>query len=375
MQDGRGDARIVRNISLGATVSDMNPSATGHPNVIDVHGDGYVRGLAHGEQLRDAVQNSVGSLVEALGGEPEIERFIGETDFLTTIDRHTPDLGQEVRGIAAGSAMPLNLVLAHNLMDEHWWWSTNSNRREACTLFATASPTPIIGQTMDLPSYMDGSQFILRSHFADGSTSAVLSSAGLIGLCGSNSHGVGICVNALSMLNHSGAGLPVAFVMRGALTSTTSTQAIDFIRSVPHASGQHYAIVGPTQSGEITATGIECSAGGAFDSSGGSTRFSHTNHPLATTDLDPEVETPTSSTHARFDVVTTRGETVETGDDLMAILHDRTGPICVERADTGDWMTFGAIVTEFTNPIRMRYALGPPTQSTWADVELTTMPV
>ena len=363
MQNGRGDARIVRNISLGATVSDMNPSATSHPNVIDVHGDGYVRGLAHGEQLRDAVQNSVGSLVEALGGESEIERFIGETDFLTTIDRLTPDLGQEVRGIAAGSAMPLNLVLAHNLMDEHWWWSTNRNRREACTLLATSGPTPIIGQTMDLPSYMDGSQFILRSHFEDGSVSAVLSSAGLIGLCGSNSSGVGICVNALSMLNHSGAGLPVAFVMRGALASTTSTQAIDFIRSVPHASGQHYAIVGPTQSGEITATGIECSAGGAFDSSVGSTRFSHTNHPLATTDLDPEVETPTSSTHARFDVVTTRGETVETGDDLMAILHDRTGPICVERTDTGAWMTFGAIVTEFTNPIRMRYALGPPTES------------
>jgi len=362
------------NVSLGATVSHMDAPNTDHQSVIDVHGDGYERGLAHGEQLRAAVQKSVGSLVEALGGEAEIERFIGETNFLPTIDRLTPDLGQEVRGIAVGSAMPLNLVLAHNLMDEHWWWSTKRNRREACTLFATTSPIPIIGQTMDLPSYMDGSQFILRSHFADGSVSAVLSSAGLIGLCGSNSHGVGICVNALSMLNHSGAGLPVAFVMRGALASSTSTRAIEFIRSVPHASGQHYAILGPNDDGDITATGIECSAGGAIDSSSGASRFSHTNHPLATTDLDEEVETPASSTHARFDVVTTRGEAVETGDDLLAILHDRTGPICVERADTGVWMTFGAIVTEFTNPIRMRYALGPPTQTTWADVDLAAHP-
>jgi len=358
-------------LKVGATNLSTMTSPTQVPtNVIDVSGDGYARGLAHGEQLRDAVQASVGNVVEALGGEAEIERFISETNFLPTIDHLTPDLGQEVRGIAVGSNMALHLVLAHNLMDEHWWWSTNRNRREACTLLATTSPTPIIGQTMDLPSYMDGSQFILRSHFTDGSVSAVLSSAGLIGLCGSNSHGVGICVNALSMLNHSGAGLPVAFVMRGALASTTSTRALEFVRSVPHASGQHYAIVGPTDSGEITATGIECSAGGAVGSSQGSPRFAHTNHPLATTDLDPAVETPASSTHSRYDVATTRGESVENGDDLIAILHDRTGPVCVERADDGEWMTFGAIVTEFAMPIRMRYALGPPTESSWADVDL-----
>ena len=186
-------------------------------DLVDVVGDGYARGRAHGEQLRDRVQSSVGNVIEALGGSTEIERFISETDFLTTIDRITPDLGQEVRGIADGADLPLHQVLAHNLMDEHWWWSTTRNRREACSLLATIEPGPLIGQTMDLPTYMDGSQFILRSTFTDGSVSTVLSSAGLIGLCGSNSHGLGICVNALSMLNHSPDGLPVAFVMRGAL--------------------------------------------------------------------------------------------------------------------------------------------------------------
>jgi len=357
-----------------AQATNLSPmtSSASHPAVIDVSGNGYDRGLAHGEQLRDAVQASVGSVVDALGGVAEIKRFIAETDFLTTIDRLTPDLGQEIRGIAIGSNMPLQLVLAHNLMDEHWWWSTNQNRREACTLLAISGPTPIIGQTMDLPSYMDGSQFILRSSFPDGSRSAVLSSAGLIGLCGVNSHGVGISVNALSMLNHSGTGLPVAFVMRGALAFATATRTIEFVRSVPHASGQHYAIVGPTDSGDVTATGIECSAGGAVTSSDGAARFGHTNHPIATTDLDPEVETPASSTHQRYDVVMSRGDAVGTADDLIAILHDRVGPICVERSDTGAWMTFGAIVTELTSPIQMRYALGPPTETTWDVVDVSS---
>ncbi len=358
----------------GGNATSLSPMTTSasHPPVIDVSGDGYDRGLAHGEQLREAVQISVGNVVNALGGAAEIERFITETDFLSTIDRLTPDLGQEVRGIAIGSNMPLQLVLAHNLMDEHWWWSTNQNRREACTLLATSSPTPIIGQTMDLPSYMDGSQFILRSRFPDGSSSAVLSSAGLIGLCGVNSHGVGMSVNALSMLNHSGSGLPVAFVLRGALTSSTSTSAVEFVRSVPHASGQHYAIVGPTTHGVVTATGIECSAGGAVTSSEGAVRFAHTNHPIATTDLDPAVQTPATSTHARYEVATKHGASVNSADDLIELLHDRTGPICVERADTGDWMTFGSIVTELIQPIRMRYALGPPTESTWGVVDVSS---
>jgi predicted choloylglycine hydrolase len=342
---------------------------TSTSTVIDVTGDGYARGLSHGEQLRERVQASVGNLIEALGGPAEIERFIGETDFLSTIDRLTPDLGQEIRGIATGADLPLHQVLAHNLMDEHWWWSTTRNRREACSLLAISEPSPLIGQTMDLPTYMDGSQFILRSTFADGSVSAVLSSAGLIGLCGSNSHGLGICVNALSMLNHSPDGLPVAFVLRGALAAATSTQAINFITSVPHASGQHYAIVGPTDAGEITATGIECSAGGAVISNSGNTRFGHTNHPLATTDLDPGVETPFTSTFARYEVVTSQADAINAPEDLMALLHDRTGPICVERADTGVWMTFGAIVTDLRSG-QMRYSLGPPTESTWHTVQI-----
>jgi len=33
-------------------------------------------------------------------------------------------------------------------------------------------------------------------------------------------------------------------------------------------------------------------------------------------------------------------------------------------------MTFGAIVTELTSPIQMRYALGPPTETTWDVVDV-----
>ena len=50
------------------------------------------------------------------------------------------------------------------------------------------------------------------------------------------------------MLNHSRAGLPVAFVMRGVLERTSVNAAAAFLEDVPHASGQHYALADPDAS-------------------------------------------------------------------------------------------------------------------------------
>src|SRR5438034_663001 len=75
----------------------------------------------------------------------------------------------------------------------------------------------LLAQNMDLPEVMDGGQTILRSTAPDGTRTVVLTAAGMIGLTGCSSAGVGVCVNTLSMLNHSPDGLPVAFVVRGLL--------------------------------------------------------------------------------------------------------------------------------------------------------------
>ena len=64
---------------------------------------------------------------------------------------------------------------------------------------------------------MDGGQTVVRVTSEDGPRTAVLTAAGMIGLTGANSAGLGVCVNALSMLRHSPdrrmvLGVPVAHV-------------------------------------------------------------------------------------------------------------------------------------------------------------------
>ena len=105
----------------------MTPSVL---EVIDCAGSGLERGLAHGEQLRHRVRTAITSWSEdTLARQPagtSIEayaaRFLNRTSMVDTLASHTPDLLEEVRGIALGSGVPFELLAAYNLMDEQWWY-------------------------------------------------------------------------------------------------------------------------------------------------------------------------------------------------------------------------------------------------------------
>ena len=132
--------------------------------------------------------------------------LLGATRFLPAIEAATPDLLEEVRGIAEGAAVSFERILAFNLMDEEWWYSQARGHRHACSLVAIAAGEgrgALLAQNMDLPEVMDGGQAVLRSTTPDGGQTVVLTAAGMIGLTGCSSDGLGVCVNTLSMLNHS----------------------------------------------------------------------------------------------------------------------------------------------------------------------------
>jgi isopenicillin-N N-acyltransferase like protein len=293
-----------------------------------------------------------------------IARFLADTHFLPAIERYTPELLEELRGTAEAAGQSFELLLAYNLMDEEWWYSDPLLHRDACSLVAFAGDAGVIGQNMDLPTVMDGGQAVLHVRADDGHEQAVLTAAGMVGLAGASS-AAGVCVNVLSMLNRSPAGLPVAFVTRGALECRTQAEAVAFVRSVPHASGQHYGIAGPDG-----AIGLECSAGGVVES--GRDRFWHTNHPLVTADVDPAyVERPDhiASTHARFGALSGAAPAAADANDVRRILE--SGGVCMRRVAGAHWFTFGAVVAEIGDEVRAEFALGPPDEGRWVSVSLS----
>jgi hypothetical protein len=341
--------------------------------IVDVPGSGRERGRAHGEQLRgriaDALERWDADVGERMGVQAaeHVAGLLASTRFLPAIESHTPDLLEEVRGISEGAGVSFERILAYNLMDEEWWYSQAAGRRHGCSLVAVAGGAgrgALLAQNMDLPDVMDGGQTILRSTGPDGSCSVVLTAAGLIGLTGCSSDGVGVCVNTLSMLNHSSEGLPVAFVMRGLLERRSLAGAEAFLRAVPHASGQHYAI----GAGDEVA-GFECSAGGVVASDGGERRFWHTNHPLASRDLDPADDEPagTADSQTRLARLAESGPEIASVADCEELLADGRAPLCVAPEADNGWVTFGSIAMELSRPSAARIAPGPPDRTPWID--------
>jgi isopenicillin-N N-acyltransferase like protein len=347
--------------------------------VVDCSGSGRARGLAHGEGARAAVKAALERWAEATLAARKgttildyARALIGSTGLIATMARLVPDLLDEVGGIAEGAAQPFELVAAYNLMDEQWWYDLDAEASElGCSIIGLSDGDgTTLSQNMDLPRFMDGSQIVLRLENRTGLRTLLLSSAGLIGLTGVNSAGVAVCVNTLLMLRSDPDGLPVAAAMRHALAQRSKGEAVRALRAVPHASGQHYAVA--DRSGMV---GLECSAAGCAESSAcGSTTLLHTNHPLASVDLDPRA----------LDVLTARGRVRNSkerlvyldgwhsqgrrAEDIQPLLADPATPISVTATPERSSQTFGSVVFCVAAGIEASFCLARPGSAPWRNV-------
>ncbi|TAA52551.1 C45 family peptidase [Shinella sp. JR1-6] len=349
--------------------------------VIDCPKAPLARGRAHGEALRGTIADKVERWQAAIGkayGRPAaafLPVFLTVTDFRTAIAVHTPDLLEEVRGIAEGAGISEETAYALQLMDEEWWFGGFDGEGH-CSSLAVAPAEgrdTIVGQTMDLPRWHDGAQAVLRLDDGDSET-LVYTSAGLIGLMGVSGRGLGICVNTLAQLAYSPRGLPVSFAMRGALARKDAAAAADFLSRVPHASGQNFQV--GDRNGIRT---LECAAGGVAEIAIADGLSLHTNHPLANTRVAPNARleggsdsrTRLRSLHTDF----SRGGPVNAETARRALSAQRKGgavsivPKGPARTDTKlglmRQMTVGAVVYEIGKTVSLSVAAGPPSAESW----------
>jgi isopenicillin-N N-acyltransferase like protein len=340
--------------------------------VVTCKGDSHQRGVIQGEELRGRISDGVGRWLEQIEARHGIdadqyrENFLADTGYLGAIERRTPELLEEVSGIAEGSNQSFSRILAYNLMDEEWSYGNARGQQAAgCTMaaFRADDGNVVIGQTMDIPSIHDGTQTVVIHQRPRQPDLAVVTAAGMIGLMGVNSHGLGIVVNNLAMLPSSSEGLPVAFVMRGALGQATLEAACAFVEGVPHAVGQHYAIGSPE--GLVS---YEAAANGVIRDQEAIDRFAHTNHPLVNLDVDADAEESyeRSNSRRRFERIWEQLRGLREPDDLERALSDTLAPISC--SISRGFMTFSAMVAELTVPPVLRVAPGPPHERSFVTV-------
>lgn len=341
---------------------ETNPA--GVPRV-DCRGGARERGEQHGEALRGRIAAGLARWEAAVAAprgvslDRYVEAFLRGTDFLPAIRRWTPDLLDEITGIARGAGQPWERIFAFNLLDEEWTWRRGyrPGAPPGCTVvgFAPRDAAPLLAQTMDIDRYHDGAQALLRIAGGDGPDQLVFTYAGMLGLTGCNDAGVAVVVNNLDTLPASPTGLPVACAIRGILGHRHLTEAVGFVGAVPHATGQHYGLASPDGLASIEGWATGIAAAGA-----GSARLLHTNHPLYTAETigDPEASYRSTRTRERLAYLEREAGPRRDAVGVQALLADRTVPVSIDAARPS--MTFGAVVYECAAPPRIWLAPGPP---------------
>lgn len=356
---------------------------------ITLSGSGYELGLQHGKLLKKEIGEIVGkwkkNTSDMMGRDANIvlAEFFEYAQFTAAIKKWTPDLYEEVRGIAEGSGQPLNDIMVFNLLDEFWVYQDNLSNHHCSGIGVPArnGNSAYIAQNMDIESYTDGYQVLMRLTKTDKRPEQlILTHPGLIALNGMNETGIGACMNTLMQLKASNTGLPVAFIVRRILSSTDKDDLLQFIQSVPHASGQNY-IIGIR--GEVF--DFEASANKVirFDPQNKNGTIYHTNHPLANDDVkdwfkkyDPTrndaIDPAKSNSHIRLTAVQKRVKDAASVDDILIkktlrSKDDMDNPVC--RAPKNGGFTFGSVIMTLTGNPFLQVTAGPPDESEYRKIE------
>jgi isopenicillin-N N-acyltransferase like protein len=342
--------------------------------VIELSGSPRERGRMHGESLRDLVYEAVESWkyylrqTASLPVEKIIESLVEKAGFLKAVRKWTPGLLEEVEGIAEGSNMPFNEIFALQLMDEGGWYARHLERPdgEHCTTLGCGrrdEKPAILAQNLDWVNIFTRLDVIFRIKNKESGIEVLAPSVpGVIATCGLNNRGIGICTNSLwNFLNSSAEGLPVNFIVRRVLELTSLDEAAAFLKGIPHASGENYAI-----SDQERVLDFECSASQVtqFIPCEGSDMIYHTNHPLVNQDLIFPAGAAGKSSHERLTYLEFRLKGKDRRFSLetaKAILRSHNGPICAHQSYAGiSGETDISVIYVLKDPPELLITQGPP---------------
>ncbi len=372
----------VEAMDSGTSTAASPPDGGRIPRVLELSGSPYQRGLQQGRELRPEITRMVGLWKQDLQKNSKmnpdvfVQKFLAETNFVPAIKKWTPGLLDEIKGIAEGSGQSYETMLAYQMVDEIWVYFDKADAHHCSSLgvIRSESHPACVAQNMDLESFRDGSQVVL--HIAEGPGTPeqfVFTVAGLIATNGMNNRSIAITTNTLLQLSASPDGLPVACVVRGVLAQTKGEEALSFIKTVKHASGQNY-IVGVGD----RVYDFEASANKVVEFRpvpDGSVVY-HTNHPLANDDLKPWHEeriramTPEEKNKDNSEIrlnslAAHLGKSASAIDDgvIKATLESKDSqdnPICRHLAVGDESFSFGTTIMTLSDKPFFQVTMGPP---------------
>ncbi len=329
----------------------------------------YGRGFQHGAALKYVIHKGIAQWKqwtnEFLGKQDtdiEIAELIHDTDFLDGIRKHTPELYEELKGIAKGAEVDFNTLYAFQMFDEFMLYSSEKYRLAHCSglgVHSREDKPNVLGQNNDLPPYDDGTHTVLRIKYPGGHEAIVFTWAGCVGQNGVNNKNVGVTMNIVPTAEGTDYGVPMPYIVRGILERNSADEAVTFVESLGGSAAPMNFVIGDA----TKVVTVENTADGAkvFENFHGENWVAHTNHHL---DIDVSTlpEGAVSKTVPRYQFLeqALKGKS-ETVDAARVKEIFRTRPVLKNFVTDPGFPTMESIVIELIegNP-RVHIAPGPP---------------
>ena len=249
---------------------------------IRVHGDPFSAGYQHGAALAEALHAFLDD------GLTRLDRILPEPvtlaslaprlgAFSDAITAQTPDLAEELRGLAKGADISHDQALLLQVRREVMGYSKIPTMGD-CTTYARAGVsqpgTAVLAQTVDLNGDLDDQVSVLDvARPGSGRRSLVLSFGGLLGYLGINSDGLAVGLN-LVLGGEWRPGLPPYLAIRHLLdTATGVDDAVAILRGLRLASSRSLMLCDASKAVYVEILGDEIRV---IDSQ----ELVHTNHFL-----------------------------------------------------------------------------------------------
>ena len=198
--------------------------------VIVSGGGPFARGKHFGQLASGRIAHTVSAymvLFRAIAGLRREEVLERAMRFVAPIERATPALLEEMRGIAEGSGRDLREILAINARTELLY---GSPARAECTGIAVGPRSTVdrhilLAQNWDWHPSLAGGLVLWAIHRDDGPDVLTLTEAGMVGKIGVNAAGLALCVNLLtSDADSPDHALPMHIILRHILDTATSVE-------------------------------------------------------------------------------------------------------------------------------------------------------
>lgn len=304
------------------------------------------------------------------------------TAALDRIRLWSPDLAEEITGIAEGASLPVAAVAAINARTELLADARATGGPEAvspageCTTVAALrgrDAPPLAAQNWDWYAGFADCWLEWEIPHVSGRRTTTLTEYGIVGKIGVNDRGVACLFN---ILHHradgtgGGIGDPVHAVARRVLDEADdAVHALRLIGSARTSASTTLTVVGDAPPAR-TAVSCELYPGGiGHVLPDGSGLLVHTNHFLTRPGADGDTEPATDpDTLVRFDTLrrALRATAPDVSDaDAFVGLSDHTGGVCVHEPREDGFRTLATVVVDF--PARgLRIHAGPPCGAAWA---------